>query len=174
MFLSKTLDFFRVVFMKKTLIIGFGNLDREDDGVAWHVLDRLSRPYNFQLENSPEEIPYAVTNNLDILFLMQLMPELAETIAGYDRVCFVDAHTGAVPEELHISPVDACFQNSPLTHHMTPETVMCLTRDIHHVSPEARLVSVRGYQFEFHHKLSTRTEQLANQAVHEIQGWLAN
>jgi hydrogenase maturation protease len=158
--------------MKKTLIIGFGNLDREDDGVAWHILDRFSRPFNFHLDPSPEEIPLPLAENLDILFLMQLMPELAEMIAGYDRVCFVDAHTGAVPEELHISAVGACFQNSPLTHHMTPETVMCLTRDIYNATPEAKLVSVRGYQFEFRPDLSARTDQLANLAVKEIQDWI--
>jgi hydrogenase maturation protease len=160
--------------MKKTLIIGFGNLDREDDGVAWHILDRISRLYNFTLDVSPEEIQSPVSDNLDILFLMQLMPELAEMIAGYERVCFVDAHTGAVPEELHISPVGSCFQNSPLTHHMTPETVMCLTKDIYHASPEAKLVSVRGYQFEFHRSLSPRTDQLADLAVKEIQEWIEN
>ena len=34
--------------MKKVLILGYGNLDREDDGVAWHVLqgvaETLGRP----------------------------------------------------------------------------------------------------------------------------------
>ena len=158
--------------MKKTFIIGFGNLDREDDGVAWHILDRISRQYNYQLDTSPEEIPICISENLDILFLMQLMPELSEIIAGYERVCFVDAHTGAVPEELHISSVDSCFQTSPLTHHMTPETIMCFCRDIYHASPEAVLYSVRGYQFEFSPSLSLRTDELANLAVKNIQDWI--
>ena len=158
--------------LKKTFIIGFGNLDREDDGVAWHILDRISRHYNYQLETSPEETPLTINENLDILFLMQLMPELAEIISGYERVCFVDAHTGAVPEELHVADVASCFQTSPLTHHMTPETIMCLCRDIYSRSPEAVLVSVRGYQFEFFRSLSPRTNELANLAVNKIQDWL--
>ena len=166
-------SFFSMDHMKKTLILGFGNLDRQDDGVAWHILDRISRRYHFELDTCPEEMPATIAEGMDILFLMQLMPELAEIIAGYERICFVDAHTGNVPEEMHISPVGACFQTSPLTHHMTPETIMCLTRDIYQSSPQATLFSVRGYQFEFHPSLSTRTDQLANQAVDEILKWIS-
>ena len=29
--------------MNKTLLLGYGNPDREDDGVAWHVLSRVFR-----------------------------------------------------------------------------------------------------------------------------------
>ena len=157
---------------KKTLILGFGNLDREDDGVAWHILDRLAKKYTSQLDVSPEEVPIHLAPNLDILFLLQLMPELAETLAGYDRVCFVDAHTGAVPNELHIVPLDACFQASPLTHHLTPETLLCLTRDLYHFLPESLLVSVRGYRFQFNTALSARTDHLADQAVDEVCKWI--
>jgi hydrogenase maturation protease len=157
---------------KKSLILGFGNLDREDDGVAWHILSRLAGQFQFTLEDCPEEAPQSIRDNLDILFLLQLSPELAETIANYDRVCFVDAHTGAIPETLHMAPVEACFQASPLTHHITPQTIMCLTHDIYNATPEAILVSVRGYQFEFHRQLSTATDQLANQAVIEILKWV--
>ena len=28
--------------MQKILVIGYGNVDREDDGVGWHVLETLS------------------------------------------------------------------------------------------------------------------------------------
>lgn len=157
---------------KKTLILGFGNLDREDDGVAWHILDRLASRYQKSLDICPEEEPFSIAPQLDILFLLQLYPELAETLSAYQRVCFVDAHTGAVPEELHISHPDACFQSSPLTHHLTPETLLCLTRDLYQFLPEPLLVSVRGYSFSFKNQLSSRTDQLANQAVETIIDWI--
>ena len=158
--------------MKKTLILGFGNLDRQDDGVAWHILNRISAQYNYVICDCPEEIPVNITENLDVYFLLQLMPELAEEIAVYDRICFVDAHTGSVPDEIHIAPVSSCFQNSPLTHHLTPETLMCFVHDIYHKTPEALLVSVRGYDFKFERDLSERTDFLANQAVDEINNWI--
>ena len=133
----------------------------------------MATKFNIELDTCPEEIPIALSENLDILFLMQLMPELAEVLSAYKRVCFVDAHTGSVPDDVHTRSVDACFQTSPLTHHMTPETIICLTRDIYHSSPQAQLVSVRGYEFEFHQSLSPLTDQLANQAVDEILKWIA-
>ena len=37
----------------------------------------------------------------------ELTPELAETIAQYERVCFVDAHTGAVPHDVNVSAIAA-------------------------------------------------------------------
>ena len=115
---------------------------------------------------------FSISFNLDILFLLQLYPELAETLSTYQRVCFVDAHTGAVPEELHVVSPDACFQSSPLTHHLTPETLLCLTRDLFHFLPESLLVSVRGYSFQFKNELSPRTNQLADQAVEKIIEWI--
>jgi hydrogenase maturation protease len=157
--------------MKNILILGFGNLDRQDDGVAWHILDRIARQYHYSLEDCPEEEPIFLSGDIDIMFLLQLMPELAEQIASYRRICFVDAHTGSVPEDLHISPVDACFQRSPLTHHLTPETLMCFVHDLYHASPETLLVSVRGYQFEFDRSLSERTNSLADEAVKAIGDW---
>ena len=160
--------------MKKKLILGFGNLDREDDGVAWHVLNRLSSQFNFHLDDCPEEEPISIAGHLDILFLLQLSPELAETISNYERVCFVDAHTGSMPEPLRISPVQACFQASPLTHHMTPQTIICLAQEVYKALPEAILVSVLGYQFEFHRQLSPQTDLLANQAVSDILKWINN
>jgi hypothetical protein len=64
-----------------------------------------------------EEFP-ANDGTPDFLFELQLTPELAETIAQYDRVCFVDAHTGAVQHDMNVSEIAAEFQASPLTHHL--------------------------------------------------------
>jgi hypothetical protein len=60
------------------LIIGYGNPDREDDGVAWHILAALSAawvcqcPIYIQKGLNPRE------NRNDFMFRLQLMPELAE------------------------------------------------------------------------------------------------
>jgi len=40
-------------------------------------------------------------------------------------------------------------------------------------SPEAILVSVRGYEFGFVQSLSARTQELADQAARRIYDWLA-
>jgi len=160
--------------MISTLIFGYGNFDREDDGVAWHILKSLATELGQPFPNSPEEEMPIFQTYPHFMFDLQIYPELAEEISKYQRVVFVDAHTGLVPEDVNIAEVNPQFQKSPLTHHMTPATVMEFTKTIYHAEPKAVLVSVRGYQFDFSRSLSTKTAQLADQAVSSILMWLNN
>jgi hydrogenase maturation protease len=158
--------------MKPTLIFGYGNFDREDDGVAWHILLSLAKRLGQPFPETPEEELPEYKQYPHFMFDLQLYPELAETIAQYQRVVFVDAHTGIVPNDLNIAEVSAQFQKSPLTHHMTPATVLEFSKALYHAEPETILVSVKGYQFGFSRNLSEETSALANQAVDYIESWL--
>jgi hydrogenase maturation protease len=155
-----------------TIIIGYGNPDREDDGVAWHILAALSTRMGEPVPDLYGDGFEPKGEPVDFMFRLQLMPELAETIAEYDRVCFVDAHTGAVPDEVHTTEISAEFQASPFTHHMTPETCLSIAQALYGKTPEALLVSVRGYEFGFANTLSSRTTELAKIAVDRIWAWL--
>jgi hydrogenase maturation protease len=158
--------------LSKTLIVGYGNPDREDDGVAWHILtrlaERLERPDPVQDVESLECRDGAP----DLLCWLQLEPDLAETAADYDRVCFVDAHTGAYAEDVRIEEMAGEFQASPFTHHMTPGTVLALAKTLHGRTPQGIVVSVRGYRFGFARALSPATAQLAEAATERIMTWL--
>jgi hydrogenase maturation protease len=158
--------------MKKTLLIGYGNPDRQDDGLAWHILfqlaGRIDRPVDFDTGISFIDFQQSP----DFLFSLQITPEMIDIIKDYERVCFVDAHTGNIPEEVRLVPLRSEFQKSPFTHHMTPETCLSLHENIYHRLPEAILVSVRGYEFQFNQILSTRTEILVNSAIELIWDWL--
>ncbi|MBI9048408.1 MAG: hydrogenase maturation protease [Anaerolineaceae bacterium] len=158
--------------MKATLILGYGNFDRQDDGVAWHILEKVAKLINRSLPEQIEDTFIDLGENPDLLFNLQLVPEMADIVKDYERVCFVDAHTGAVENDVNISPVNACFQNSPFTHHMTPETLLCFVDTLYQKNPEALLVSVRGYDFNFERSLSEKTEKLAEQAGQQIIEWL--
>ena len=155
-----------------TLIIGFGNPDRQDDGVAWHILTRLSEVLRRPIPSIDEGF-YPNKENPDLLFVLQLIPELAETISAYLRVCFVDAHTGNVPMDVNVIEIKAEYQRSPFTHHMTANTCLSLVHTIYGQGPQAILVSVRGNEFGFSHELSPATSQLAEQAVTRIMTWLS-
>jgi hydrogenase maturation protease len=157
-----------------TLVIGFGNPDRQDDGVAWHILAALADHFGIEKPRPPDLDFYPAGTNPDLLFCLQLSPEQAEIIANYERVCFVDAHTGSVANDLNWQVVEPRFQTSPLTHHMTPETLLSLTKSLYHRQPQAVLVSVRGYEFEFSHLMSQRTTELALQAAQKIITWWEN
>ena len=158
--------------MTKILIIGYGNPDREDDGVAWHILRRLAlylgRPAPDLENDGLDELGHSP----DLVFVLQLMPELAETLADYDYVCFIDAHTGAYEEDIRFAPIEAEFQVSPFTHHLTPQTCLVLANTLYGHAPKGLVVSVRGYQFGFSHVLSPQTASLVEQAGAHLIAWL--
>jgi len=160
--------------MKSALIIGYGNPDREDDGVGWRIVEQVAA----QLPGA--SISYSALDLQPdngapgLLLALQLMPEFAECAARFDRVCFVDAHTGAYPNDLNIAATQAVFQSSPFTHHLTPDTLLALAQAAYGRAPEGMVISVRGYQFGFKQTLSPATAALANQAVARILQWLSD
>ncbi len=150
--------------MKTTIFIGYGNPDRQDDGVAWHLLNKVLE-YSGCHENdlfSSDIIP--VKSGLDIWFNFQLLPEMAETIAGYDQAVFIDAHTGEIKEDISFIALEPAFQNSPFTHHFTPASCLALAESITGIYPRSWMLSVRGYQFQFNRDLSSQTLALVDKA----------
>jgi len=159
--------------LKPTLIIGYGNVDRQDDGAAWHVLTQLAQKLGRGGSDDLIDEFYPGGNYPHFLTNLQLMPEMAEILADYERVCFVDAHTGAIPDELAQVQISSEFQKSPFTHHLTPQSCLAIAQEIYHSTPEAIMISIRGYQFGFERELSPRTTELVEQAVEHILAWLA-
>jgi hydrogenase maturation protease len=159
--------------MVKTLIFGYGNPDRQDDGVAWHIMRKVAdKRADLPLPASCDD---EFANSLpDVTFFydLQLTPDKAEFVAGFDRVIFVDAHTGAVPEEIHDEVLIPHYQRSPFTHHMTPQTLLSFAQSLYASQVTGRLISVRGYEFGFSNELSPRTMGLATMAAERILKYL--
>ncbi len=154
-----------------TLIIGYGNPDRQDDGVAWHVLESLSTQLKIERPDPDSGDFSPLGGNPDLLFALQLTPEMAEIIANYERVCFVDAHTGQIAEDITIREILPEYQASPLTHHMTPQTLLSLVESMFRKKPQAILASIRGYEFGFGRALSERSKTLVQTAAAKICAW---
>lgn len=150
--------------MKSTLLIGYGNPDRGDDGVAWHMLNLVLKENGSKEDDLFSSDILHVREGLDIWFNFQLLPEMAETVAAYERVIFIDAHTGEVKEEISLVRVEPQFQNSPLTHHFNPPSCLALAQSLTGKYPEAWLLSVRGYQFAFSRDLTSQTRVLVEKA----------
>ena len=155
-----------------TLIIGYGNADRQDDGVGWHIVKNIAERLGESVPSDPGEAIEVKTETADLLFDLQLYPELSETISHYDRVCFVDAHTSDIPEPISWVELDAEYEKSPLTHHMSPKTVLSITATVYNRHPEAVLLSVRGYNFQFERELSEGTAALAEEATERLWEWI--
>ena len=150
--------------MKSTIIIGYGNPDREDDGVAWHLLNKVVAACDCPEADlfSSDVIP--VKPGLDIWFNFQLLPEMADTIADYDRALFIDAHTGNIEEDISYHTLEPEFQNSPFTHHFTASSCLAVAQSLKGHYPESKMLSVRGFQFAFSRELSAQTADFVNQA----------
>ena len=155
-----------------TLVIGYGNPDRQDDGVGWHILRNLAQRVGESIPDDPGASIEVESDTVDLLFILQIYPELAETISHYDRVCFVDAHTADIPEKISWITLSPEYEKSPLTHHMSPRTVLSISATIYETIPEAILVSVRGFHFEFERELSPQTAKLAEAATEQIWDWI--
>lgn len=159
--------------MNKVIIIGIGNFDRQDDGVAWHILCGVAQQLGRPVPQHPYEEAFIPEGEYPHLqFSLQLLPEMADDLAEYDHVLFVDAHTGAIPQDLQIIPIEPAHERNPLTHHMTPQTLLSLVETVYHQAPQAVLVSVRGYSFEYSNELSEATRNLGLLAVQSIMEWL--
>ncbi len=157
------------------LIIGYGNPDREDDGVAWHILQKLAHHFNQSIttmDGLEFDHQSGHVSSPDLAFALQLTPEMAEVLAQYHHVCFIDAHTGAYPEEIRLVHLEPGYQSSPFTHHLTAESCLSLAQTLYGHAPDGLLVSIRGYSFGYGVELSEPTALLAEPAVNRIINWV--
>ncbi len=99
------------------------------------------------------------------LFLSQLAPELMDIMIDYSRVIFVDAHVYENMDDLHCAPVVPEYAPATFTHHLTPAALLALLKTLYQAEPTGRLVSIRGYDFDFHRNLSEKTGALVGPAA---------
>ncbi len=157
--------------LKPLLFIGYGNPDREDDGVAWHILRALTVKLGLPAPESYED-EFPESSSIDFAFYLQLTPEMAEDISAHEYVCFIDAHTGNIPERVRLIAVESKFQRSPFTHHLTPQSLLSMCETMYRKKPEAALLSVLGHRFLFTRQLSAETAALVPHAVELIWDWI--
>jgi hydrogenase maturation protease len=154
--------------LKRTLIAGFGNVFRRDDGLGPAVVNalrmRLGRPALDSLDDGFDDLGHRV----DTIVLHQLVPELAETIKDYGLLIFVDAHVGTIPETMREERLRAGYQAPLVSHQFRPSTVLALSQQMYGRAPSTVLLSLRGYDFDFGETLSSQAAQLVEPAVTRI------
>jgi len=169
--------------MPRLLVLGYGNVDRRDDGVALHVVnalrERLGQPPIDPHETDGLE---ACGGDLDTGHVYQLTPDLAQVAAEYDHVVFVDAHIARAPslnnkrgadispheELLRQVPVPAEARSTIISHQLSPGTVLAVARALYGGSPTGTLLSIRGHDFDFGTGLSPETAAGVEPAVARI------
>ena len=129
---------------QRVLVLGYGNPGRLDDGLGpafVEALEAMSLP--------------GVTVDANY----QLNVEDAVELPKHDVVVFVDADASGA-EPFYIRPVEPeGAEMSFSTHHVSPEAVVALGRDMFHASPAAYVIGIRGYEFnEFGQRLSAKAQ----------------
>lgn len=145
--------------MKSTLIICIGNEIRSDDSAALYLKNEFEK---FHIEN------------VEILAVHQLTPELAEFISHYNKVIFVDASIEPIQKpilrKLCIKEPKN-FENTT-THFISPETLILITKTLYEKIPEAYLLSIPAVNFEFGTELNPSTKQKVHQALETLKNFL--
>ena len=127
--------------MPHTLIIGYGNPLRGDDGFGWHAALRL------------REIVHDA--DIEILAVHQLTPELMDPISRARRVIFIDAAVGEDAGKLTVAPLETTGGPAGVfTHFATPAALLEGARSLYRARPEALLITVVGLDFEIGADLS--------------------
>jgi hydrogenase maturation protease len=142
---------------ESVLVVAWGNPLREDDGVAWHVLEALRglQPRSFI---PPMRLRHA----------HQLTPEMAECVSRAVGVVFVDARRDGAPGEIRCEPVAPAAGANPLAHSVSPQTLLLYAESLYGRAPQAAVVSVTGERFGMGEGLSPVVQRSVPRAVRAI------
>ena len=141
----------------KSLVIGYGNDLRSDDGAGRVVADRIAAM----------GLPDVAVRSMS-----QLTPELALEITLVDTVVFVDASVEV--ETTTATPIEAAAAElSAMTHFSTPESLLAMTASIGAVPSRAFTVSIPAADLSLGFELTPETELAVEQAVAMVTSILA-
>lgn len=158
----------------RTLVIGYGNLDRQDDGVAYAVVNGLRQRLGQEALAEEETGLEGIGASVDSVFVTQLGTDLLDVAAAYDRVVFVDAHVRTDVEPVHWEIVRPEYATATFTHHMTPALFLALLEALHHCQPRGDMLSIRGWSFDFERNLTPDAAKWVQPAVEQLMTLLAN
>lgn len=133
-----------------TLVIGYGNPLRGDDGVGPFVAGHFGP---------------------DAIACHQLTPELAEPISRADRIIFVDAHAGVPAGKITIRQVVP--RTMAAIHRYEPETLLAFSQQLYGRAPAAILIGIGTASFEFGEDLSPAARRAARAALRAIHKFTA-
>lgn len=138
-----------------TLVLGYGNPLRGDDGVGWQAAILVAR----ELENT-----------VDVLARHQLTPELAETLSEVDRVIFIDAACEGAPGEVCCRQLTSQWRSGQsFTHHVAPADLLAMSQALYGHAPTGYLVTVNGASFGYTEALSPAVSAALPQVLAQVK-----
>lgn len=149
--------------MKKTLIYGYGNAGRQDDGLGERFINLMDE--------------WIAGENVQNLFTdcnYQLNIEDSATIAAYDTVIFVDASVADIEDYKleKVLPNDATIEFT--MHAVSASYVLDLCKKIYNKQPETFVLHIKAYEFEFIEELTDKAEKNLYAAFEFLKKFLQN
>ncbi len=127
----------------RTLLLGYGNPGRLDDGLGPALADRIAQ---------------AGVAGVTVETDYQLQVEDAALIAEHDVVIFADA-TVQGPEPFTLRPVKPLGEISFSTHSVSPGALLALARDHFDAKAEGWMLAIHGTEFnDFGEGLSEKAQ----------------
>ena len=141
--------------MPHTLIVGYGNSLRGDDGAGYVAAELLRGRLH---------VP-----DVEIRSQQQLLPELMEPMARAAHVVFIDASVSGRAgkfSKIPVRPAPAC---SRFTHHATPESLLAGVQRLYGHTPEATLYTIPGRNFELGQDLTPSVRRAVQELVNTLE-----
>ena len=146
-------------FGPRTLIVGYGNPLRSDDGLGWHASRLLAEALAGQ--------------DIEVITCHQLTPELAETLSHCPRAVFIDAAAIGKPGEIRLKPVRVqALTSSAFTHSCTPAGLLASAKQLFGHRPRVIVITVSAQSFEFGESLSPVVSAALPEVVAQVCRWL--
>lgn len=142
---------------ESTLVIGYGNVLRSDDGAGVIAATRLAEQ----------------SSTRQVIAVQQLTPDLAENIASAAEVVFVDAYAadqrdaGLRVESLSRGDTQP---SAALDHHADPAALLRLADRLYGKRPTAWVIGIPAFRFDIGESVSPATLHRIDEAVALLGG----
>ncbi len=142
----------------RTVVIGYGNPLRQDDGIGWRAAELLE-----------QKLP---AGSAEIIQCHQLTPELAANLADASLVLFLDAACDQQPGAISSVPVQA--EGAVVwSHYLTPGQLLSLSERWCGKAPPAFLIRGGIQRMDLGEGLTELGEQTASQMADVAQTLLS-
>lgn len=134
--------------MQRTLIIGYGNPLRGDDGIGYRAAEMLTE--------GGGETPPLQADGVEVIARHQLTVELAPQVAAVDRLILIDACAFGAPgtiSEKALAPQQT--DGNSLTHHLNAPGLLAMALILYGHAPPATLLTVSGGSFDYGETLTS-------------------
>lgn len=136
---------------RRVLLVGIGNELRNDDGLG------------------PEFVKNFQRDGVEKLYVPFPDIDLAERIAHYDVVIFVDA--SLLAEKFEITEISEKSSRT-FSHHISPADILLLARKLHNPRIRGYILHIRGYDFGFGSAISFQAMQNMKEAQEHLKRFI--